>query len=375
MSSKSDNPASKSGNPADAIQAQLSEKMLGVFDMVVSSRNTFYKENPEAIPTKERIPLIIQSAARNNMLISGSASLIPGPLGMVAVVPEISLVIKNQVEMIYDIGIAYGQQKYLNRELLASVFAFALGTSGMGLLVMQGSKVLVKRASLRVFQRLITMLAGKVTQRVLKSMLSKWVPVVGAAAMATWSNISTRQVGNQAIAIFSKDLQMSDEEVGEEDLEDNVIAVTKDTTRSSPIVTRADQGNMSPEKALEVDDSQNNLTPNLDVLKTQTLINLMKVDGEIEESEQGFIQQILEGLDCSQGDRSKLLEYMSGSKKFDIDYQLIADSPDDAISLMVDMVTLAKRDEKFHVAEKLYIKRVGKMLNFANDEIQELMEV
>ena len=367
MSSKSDNPANKSGNPADAIQAQLAEKMLGVFDMVVSSRNTFYEEKPEAIPTKERIPLIIQAAARNNMIISGSASLIPGPLGMVAVVPEISLVIKNQIEMIYDIGIAYGQQKYLNRELLASVFAFALGTSGMGLLVMQGSKVLVKRASLRVFQRLVTMLAGKVTQRVLKSMLSKWVPVVGAAAMATWSNMSTRQVGNQAIAIFSKDLQMSDEEVEEEDLggySSVATAKTPDVVERSAPATQPIGSQNSP----------SNQEPNLDVLKVQALINLMKVDGKIEESEQSFIIPILEGLDCSDDDRFLLMEYMAGSKKFDINYQYIADSPDDAVSLMMDMVALAQQDETFHIAEKLYIRQVGKKLNFAEQEIIELME-
>jgi uncharacterized protein (DUF697 family)/uncharacterized tellurite resistance protein B-like protein len=366
----------KSSNPAEAIQSQLSEKLLGVFEQVVNSRSSYYESKPELIPTKESIPQLINAAATKNMAISGAASLVPGPWGMVAVVPEITVVIKHQIEMIYDIGTAYGHQKKLNQELLASVFAFALGSSGMGLLVMQGGKVLVKRASLRVFQRLVAMLAGKVTQRLLKSMISKWLPIVGAAAMATWSNMSTRQIGKQAVAIFEKDLYISDEEVSEdENLTYEYVDRTKDMTvpLNQSTVSKVGTAQSSMPIVDPISTSQASSSPNLDVLKIQVLIDLMKVDGNIDESEKDFLKPLIQGLACNKSDCLMLLEYMSGTKKMDINYQLLAESPDDSIGLMVDMVALAKRDGNLHVTEKMYIKKIGKMLNFDDEEIKEVM--
>ena len=122
----------------------------------------------------------------------------PGPLGMLAVVPEIALIMRNQIAMIYDIAVAHGKEDAIEKELLASVFLAAMETSAGGLLVMHGSKVLVKRSSLRVFQKIVAILAGKMTQKALKAAISKWVPIVGAAFMAWLSNHLTRNIGRKA---------------------------------------------------------------------------------------------------------------------------------------------------------------------------------
>jgi uncharacterized protein (DUF697 family) len=184
---------------ANNLQNKLAENMMGVFEFVVSDRSGHFAKHPDEIPDKKSVSSIINSYSLINAAISGGAGLVPGPWGMVAVIPEIAAVIRNQLAMIYDVGMAYGKSKVLTKELLAGVLITALGASAGSLLIMQGSKVLVKRVALRAFQKIIAMLAGKVLQQALKSAIGKWLPVVGAAALAVWSNYLTRQVGEKAI--------------------------------------------------------------------------------------------------------------------------------------------------------------------------------
>ena len=336
------------GEVTNPLQSKLTEKMMGVFELVISDRSGHFAKHPNEIPDEKSVPSIIKSYSLMNSTISGGASLVPGPWGMVAVVPEIAAVIRNQLAMIYDIGMAYGKSKVLSKELLAGVLLTAMGTGAGSLLVMQGSKVLVKRVALRQFQRIITILAGKITQQVLKSAISKWLPVVGAVVMATWSNYWTRQVGKKAIEIFEKEIVLSDEFVEEMPVEAEVIS----TATRRRMAT---------------------LNISSDMPKVQTLINLMKIDGIIKAEEREYIETIIGNADLTESENEELTQAIDKSGKFIVDYSAFASSPDDAIGLLVDMVVLAKRDGTFHITEKMFVKRVGKLLGFTDDDIDETM--
>jgi len=336
---------------ANTLQSKLAESMMGVFELVVSDRSDHFAKHPDEIPDKKSVSSIIDSYSRTNAAISGGAGLVPGPWGMVAVIPEIAAVIRNQLAMIYDVGMAYGKSKVLTKELLAGVLITALGASAGSLLIMQGSKVLVKRVALRAFQKIIALLAGKVLQQALKSAIGKWLPVVGAVALACWSNYLTRQVGKKAIEIFEKEIVLSEEVIEEMPLETESISVR------TAAISRASTPNISP-----------------DMPKVQTLINLLKVDGTIKAEEREYVQTIIGNADLTESERADLTQAVDKSGKFIVDYSAFASSPDDAIGLLVDMVTLAKRDGTFHIAEKMFIKQVGKLLGFSDDDIDETME-
>lgn len=79
---------------------------------------------------------------------------------------------------------AYGKRDVLTKELIVGIFLTALGESAISVIVIKGSKVLVRRASLRVFQKIVALLGGRITQRALKASISKWAPGIGAGAMA-----------------------------------------------------------------------------------------------------------------------------------------------------------------------------------------------
>mgnify|MGYP000014694139 CR=1 FL=1 len=334
----------------NTLQNKLAEKMMGVFELVVSDRSGHFAKNPDKIPDKKSVPSIINSYSVTNAAISGGASLIPGPWGMVAVIPEIAAVIRNQLAMIYDIGMAYGKSKVLNKELLAGILITAMGASAGSLLIMQGSKVLVKRVALRVFQRIIALLAGKITQQALKSTISKWLPIVGPAAMAIWSNYLTQQVGKKAIEIFEKEIVLSEEIIEEVPLEIESLSVR------TANISHSSTASISP-----------------DLPKVQTLINLIKVDGTIKAEEHEYAQTIINNADLTESEKASLMQAIDKSGKFVVDYSAFASSPDDAIGLLVDMVTLAKRDGTFHITEKMFVKQVGKLLGFSDDDIDETM--
>jgi uncharacterized tellurite resistance protein B-like protein/uncharacterized protein (DUF697 family) len=341
---------SESKEVANTLQTKLAEKMMGVFELVVSDRSGHFANHPDQIPDKKSAQSIINSYSLANAAISGSLSLVPGPWGMVAVIPEIAAVIRNQLAMIYDVGMAYGKSKVLSKELLAGVLLTALGSSAGSLLVMQGSKVLVKRVSLRVFQKIIVILAGRITQQALKSAISKWLPVVGAAAMAYWSNYLTRQVGKKALEIFEKEIVISEEVIEEMPLE------TESVSSPAAAISRPSIPSMSA-----------------DMPKVQTLVNLLKVDGTIKAEEREYVQTIIGNADLTESEKADLTQAIDKSGKFVVDYSAFASSPDDAIGLLVDMVTLAKRDGTFHITEKMFVKQVGKLLGFSDNDIDETM--
>jgi uncharacterized protein (DUF697 family) len=191
-------------------QSKITKGLEGAFESVVNERNDYYQNNPTKIPQKTSEMALVNSSAMANAAISGSSSLIPGPWGMVAVIPEVMLVTRNQIALIYDIAAANGKKDLMTKDLALMVFASAVGTSVGGLAVIQGGKILVKRSSLRILQKIIFLLGGKISQQVLKSMISKWLPGVGAIAMAAWSRHMTKKVGEKAIEIFSSDIEFED---------------------------------------------------------------------------------------------------------------------------------------------------------------------
>lgn len=351
MKKKNDaNAEDENKDVANTLQSKLAEQMMGIFDLVVSDRSRHFTKHPDKIPDKKSVPSIIKSYSTTNAAISGGASLVPGPWGMIAVIPEIAAVVRNQLAMIFDIGMAYGKSKVLNKELLAGVLLTAVGSGTGSLLVMQGSKVLVKRVALRTFQKIVVMLAGKITQQAIKSAISKWLPIVGPAAMAVWSNYLTQQVGKKAVEIFEKEIVVS------VDIVDEIPLEIEPPCLPSAVVNRALTLHISA-----------------DMPKVQTLVNLMKVDGNIKAEEREYIQTIIGNADLTESERLELTQAIDQNGRFVVDYSAFASCPDDAIGLLVDMTTLAKRDGTFHITEKMFVKQVGKLLGFSGNDIDEVL--
>lgn len=343
----------KGGFLPQKLQLELAAKMLDTLDFVLSGRSTYYRENPDKVPSPVAVPSLITSYARTNMAVSGGISLIPGPWGMAAAIPEVAILTRNQLAMIYDIGMAHGKSNVLNKELLAGVFLAAMGTSTGGLLVMHGGKVLVRRAALRVFQRVIMLLAGKVTQQMLKSMVSKWLPFVGAVAMATWSNYITRQIGEKAVDILAKPIDIAEGVEGEMTDENAEGGIAPDLPGGAAMTTMI--GLIYP------------------VEKIKALINLMNADKKMAPEESTYIQTLIEHGEMDDETRIELAALLDQEEKGHVDFALFAKEPDEVAGMLVDLVALAKRDGVVRLAERLYIKQACKLMGLSESRIEEAM--
>ena len=200
----------------EKVTQKVTDALEGVFETVFVERQAHYQKPEISSPSLSSVDKLISNYAMMNAGISGAAGIIPGPVGMLSVVPEIIAVTRNQIAMIYDIGAAYGHEKSINKELLMAIFAAAAGSGTIGVLTIRGGQVLIRRASLRVMQKLITVLGGKISQQAIKAALAKWIPLVGAAGMAYWSKYSTEQIAKQAHAIFKLQIVQTEDEADEQ---------------------------------------------------------------------------------------------------------------------------------------------------------------
>ncbi len=323
----------------DMIQEKLSQGLADAVEKVSHEREEYYKDHSN--PSKNEISYIIQSYGNKNAVISGGAGMIPGPWGMAASIPEIVAVIKNQMSMIYDIAKAHGHAK-VEKELIIAVLFGAVGNATTSLIVVQGQKIMVKRVGARALQNIIKILGGKITQQMAKSMAAKWLPIAGAVAMATWSKYSTHQIGNKAIEVFSRSIEFENDEM----LEIN-----------------------TPDLAIEDTD----LSGSISKVKIQTLINLMKIDGHIDEKEVQYIQNFIEKSNLSNEDEMQLIEQLGSSDKIKVDYSLFKDNHEDGLYLLIDLIALAKVDEKFDVTEKMFVKNIAKTIGFNENDLAELL--
>jgi uncharacterized protein (DUF697 family)/tellurite resistance protein len=324
------------------IQENVNEKFLLALNSVITEREKYYIKNPA--PSVTAIDAIIKSYSITNAAVSGGIGLIPGPWGIAAAVPEIIAIIRNQIAMIYDIGKAYGKtDEILCRETILGIFASASGSAGIGLISIHGSKIIVKRASLRIIQKIIAILGGKVTQKMIKSIVSKFFPLAGAAAMATWSKMTTHSLGKNAKEMFSKEIVIEESE-------------------------EIDDIKVIPEETEKIDFS-NEIKKN----KIYALSNLMKIDNKVEDSEIDLIDKIIVELEFSDSEALELTEKIHSSEKISVNYDLFKTDQDEAFGLIMNLISLAKIDGEFHKIEKVYISRIAKTLGFTDEEIKDLI--
>ncbi len=213
------------------------------------------------------------------------------------------------------------------------------GTGTGGLIAIHGGKVIVKRASLRVIQKLVAALGGKITQRVLKSMLAKWVPIVGAAALGVWAKYSTGQLGKKAVEIFSKSIVLDDQVIDEEPETPAAITVTPG---------------------------------GIQVERIRLLIALSWIDRKQDHREQEFVHKVIEGAELSADQRAQLTSALDSGKVDAPVYAAFDGREDEKLSTVMDMIALSGIDEEHHPAERIFVARVAKELGYTKEEVDEL---
>jgi hypothetical protein len=154
-------------------------------------------------------------AAQRAALTAGSLALPPGPLGWLTLLPELITIWKIQAQLVSDIAAAYGRHAMLNREqMMWCLFRHTVAQAFRDLVVRVGDRLVFRRMSYGVAQRVAKQVGVKLTQRTLGKGLSRWLPVIGALGVGAYAYYDTAQVAGTAIALFEGEIAI-DESAGE----------------------------------------------------------------------------------------------------------------------------------------------------------------
>ncbi len=298
---------------AAATSERIQEELLGWIDEGIASAVNSIDPPPEGTTSKE----LISTFEKKNALISGGFNLVPGPWGAAAALPEIALVLKNQVQMVIALARLNQRADLLSREVVLALLCSSSGLLAGGIVVVHGQNLLIKRASLRAMQSAIALLAGRVTQRAIQGFVAKWVPVLGALAMATWTAYWTRKIGRNAELLFSTGELAAPEDLG------------------------SDEGTLE--------------SPESPRLQLEALLALAWADGDLAPREREWISNIMEKVPLEARDRAALLLALDRPLERPAALGTLKSNPADAVGLMLSLTTLAQRDGAVRETEREFL--------------------
>ena len=111
-----------------------------------------------------------------------------------------------------ELDAAYDQSAYApNREqMLYCLFRHAAAQAVRDLVVRVGERVLVRRPTLGVLQRVLRRVGVRITQRLAGGAVARWLPIVGALGVGAYAYYDTGQVADTAIDLFRREIDQED---------------------------------------------------------------------------------------------------------------------------------------------------------------------
>lgn len=165
--------------------------------------------------------------------------------------------------------------------------------------------------------------------------LVKIVPVVGGIIGASVNAIGTNTIGNLARKTF--------------------IETSNETSSTLS------------------EDAEYSEVIDLNILKLNSYISLIKIDGKIAPEELELFEITLNQSLLSDEIKFELITKLNSSEKIIVDYSIFKNNIEESLELLTNLITLAKIDNEFHILEKMFIKNVGKQIGFSVEEIDDLI--
>ncbi|PCI36276.1 MAG: hypothetical protein COB53_10175 [Elusimicrobia bacterium] len=144
-------------------------------------------------------------AARDSALLSGTLSIIPGPAAIVTIFPDLLGVWRLQAQLVSDIAAAHGKSNALKKEvMMVCLFDHVCSDAMKDILARGGERIIVSSVSQQALAHALHVLTGTLIQRILSRVVARWIPIVGAGALAAYSYNDTKHVGKTAQKYFSE---------------------------------------------------------------------------------------------------------------------------------------------------------------------------
>jgi len=177
------------------------EALLDALENVVStvprSRQGVASE-PELAAAK-----LARKAARKAAAVSGALALPPGLFGMLTVLPDLVAIWRLQAQMVADIAGLHGKDLQLTRaHMLYCLFRHAASQAVRDIAVRTGERVVMLQLSGGALRSVLASIGLTVGPRVAGAAAGRWIPVIGAGAVAAYAYYDTLQVARTAIELL-----------------------------------------------------------------------------------------------------------------------------------------------------------------------------
>jgi len=167
----------------------------------------------KATSPHQRAKVIARTAALKAAAYSAGLALPPGPLGFFTILPDLKIIWGIQQQVVVDIAACYGKSASVTREVMIyCLFRHAAAILVRDLVVRVGERLLVRRVALRTIQALLGRIGIRLTQKIIGSTVSRWIPFLGAAGIGVYSYFDTQAVAKTAMELFPGDFQIEEVE-------------------------------------------------------------------------------------------------------------------------------------------------------------------
>ena len=189
--------------------SEPARQVSGVIERVIAdvpAPRTQEVEQPDRAAAR-----IARVAAQRAALVSGSLALPPGPLGLLTVLPDLFLIWQTQRQMVADIFAVYGRTAELTRtHMLYCLFRHAASHVMRDIAVRSGQRFVVQQLSSHALASAANKIGVVVSQRVIGTAASRWIPLAGAAVVSAYAYWDTLQVARTAQRLLADAGQSKD---------------------------------------------------------------------------------------------------------------------------------------------------------------------
>lgn len=180
-----------------SITGTIADAIENVVSRVPSSRERVVSQ--PALAARK----LAHKAARRAAALSGALALPPGALGMLTVIPDLIAIWRIQAQLVADIAGLYGRDLQLTcTHMVYCLFRHAATQLARDVVVRTGERLVIRQLSGGAMRSVLSTVGMSVTQRVAGTAASRWVPLVGAAAVAGYAYFDTVQVSKTAIELL-----------------------------------------------------------------------------------------------------------------------------------------------------------------------------
>jgi hypothetical protein len=146
---------------------------------------------------------LARRAATRAAALSGALALPPGLLGLLTVLPDLVAIWRIQAQLVADIAGLYGRDMQLTRtHMLYCLFRHAATHVARDVAVRAGQRFVVRQVSNGALRNVVTGVGMSLTQRVAGTTASRWLPIVGAVAVAGYAYFDTLQVAKTTVKLL-----------------------------------------------------------------------------------------------------------------------------------------------------------------------------